>query len=43
MEQGKTILVLGGGTGGIVAASRLRKKLPGESLITYFSPLSYGS
>jgi len=30
MGQGKTILVLGGGTGGIVSASRLRKKLPPE-------------
>lgn len=30
MGQGKTILVLGGGTGGIVVASRLRKKLPKE-------------
>ncbi|GMQ86897.1 MAG: FAD/NAD(P)-binding oxidoreductase [Gammaproteobacteria bacterium] len=27
MEQAKTVLILGGGTGGIVAASRLRKKL----------------
>ena len=30
MEQTKTVLILGGGTGGIVAASRLRKKLPPE-------------
>ncbi len=30
MATGKTILVLGGGTGGIVAASRLRKNLPRE-------------
>ncbi|MEE8342628.1 MAG: FAD/NAD(P)-binding oxidoreductase, partial [Gammaproteobacteria bacterium] len=30
MATGKTILVLGGGTGGIVTASRLRNKLPRE-------------
>lgn len=30
MATGKTILVLGGGTGGIIAACRLRKKLPRE-------------
>ncbi len=30
MAQGKTILVLGGGIGGVVTASRLRKKLPRE-------------
>ena len=30
MAQGKTILILGGGIGGIVAASRLRKGLPRE-------------
>ena len=30
MATGKTILVLGGGIGGIVAANRLRKKLPLE-------------
>jgi sulfide:quinone oxidoreductase len=30
MAQGKTILILGGGIGGMVAASRLRKKLPRE-------------
>lgn len=29
-SQGKTILILGGGIGGVVAASRLRKKLPRE-------------
>jgi len=28
MAEGKTIIVLGGGIGGVVAASRLRKKLP---------------
>ncbi len=30
MAQGKTLLILGGGIGGIVAASRLRKGLPRE-------------
>lgn len=30
MAQGKTVLILGGGIGGIVAASRLRKGLPRE-------------
>lgn len=30
MAQGKTILILGGGVGGIVAASRLRQGLPRE-------------
>ncbi|GMQ95855.1 MAG: FAD/NAD(P)-binding oxidoreductase [Gammaproteobacteria bacterium] len=30
MSAGKTVLVLGGGIGGIVAATRLRKKLPRE-------------
>ena len=30
MKQGKTILVLGGGIGGIVAASNLRKGLSRE-------------
>lgn len=30
MATGKTILILGGGIGGIVSASRLRKKLHGE-------------
>ncbi len=29
MIQGKTILILGGGSGGIVAASNLRKGPPG--------------
>lgn len=33
MATGKTILILGGGIGGIVSASRLRKKLPGEHRI----------
>lgn len=33
MAIGKTILILGGGIGGIVAASRLRKKLPREHRI----------
>lgn len=33
MEKGKTIVILGGGIGGIVAASRLRKKLPREHRI----------
>ena len=28
MAQGKTILILGGGIGGVVAASRLRQSLP---------------
>ncbi|GMQ96666.1 MAG: FAD/NAD(P)-binding oxidoreductase [Gammaproteobacteria bacterium] len=30
MSKGKTILILGGGIGGIVTASRLRKQLPAE-------------
>ena len=30
MSAGKTVLVLGGGIGGIVVATRLRKKLPRE-------------
>jgi sulfide:quinone oxidoreductase len=30
MTQGKTIIILGGGIGGVVAATRLRKKLPRE-------------
>jgi sulfide:quinone oxidoreductase len=30
MAQGKTVLILGGGIGGIVAANRLRKGLPRE-------------
>ncbi len=30
MTQGKTILVLGGGIGGVVAATQLRKKLPNQ-------------
>ena len=30
MTQGKTVLVLGGGIGGIVAATRLRQMLPRE-------------
>ncbi len=30
MSQGKTILVLGGGIGGVTAASRLRERLPRE-------------
>ncbi|MBI1174058.1 MAG: NAD(P)-binding protein [Sideroxydans sp.] len=30
MTQGKTVLILGGGIGGIVAASRLRKGLSRE-------------
>ena len=30
MSQGKTVLVLGGGIGGTVAASRLRQILPRE-------------
>ncbi len=33
MAEGKTIVILGGGIGGIVAASRLRKKLPEEHRI----------
>jgi sulfide:quinone oxidoreductase len=30
MDNGKTILILGGGIGGVVAATRLREKLPRE-------------
>ncbi len=30
MNTGKTKIILGGGAGGIVAASQLRKKLPSE-------------
>ena len=33
MADGKTIVILGGGIGGIVAASRLRKRLPKEHRI----------
>lgn len=33
MAMGKTILILGGGIGGIVSASRLRKRLPQEHRI----------
>lgn len=33
MTQGKTILILGGGIGGVVAASRLRRALPREHRI----------
>lgn len=30
MSNGKTIVILGGGIGGVVTATRLRKKLPNE-------------
>jgi len=33
MAQGKTLLILGGGIGGVVAASRLRRALPREHRI----------
>src|SRR5438105_1732060 len=34
---GKTVLILGGGTGGLVAANRLRRMLPGEHRVVLVS------
>jgi glutamate racemase len=39
-DTGKTILVLGGGVGGVMAARELRKRLPGNHRVEYADAIS---